>query len=410
LAADDRTRRRAALRRGRRRRRLALLAAAIALAAGASVGAVVAADDGGPAGIPAEPAAVPPPVPVVETAPPELPRTAAAPGGVHAQEVEPQPAREIAVTAVGDITMGRTPVLPPGGAKTFFSRVARELRGDVVLGNLETTLTDATASQCGAGGRPNCFDFRVPPSYAKVLRRAGFTVLNLANNHSYDYFEEGRRDTVRALHRQGLRTTGRPGEITYVETGGVVVALVGFAPYEWAQDLRDLPAARRLVRKADRKADLVVVTMHAGAEGSGAEHVAPGTEVFLGEDRGDPVRFAHAAVDAGADLIVGHGPHVLRGMEWYRGRLVAYSLGNFSGWHTFGLGEATATSAILRVTLRPDGVWVKGRLVATRLIAPGLPAIDPARAAHERVRGLSRADFGRRAVKIGGDGRIRPPA
>ena len=291
----------------------------------------------------------------------------------------------------------------------FFDRVAPHLDGDLVLGNLETTLTNATASQCGGSSSGACFDFRAPPSFARRLAEAGFTVLNLANNHSFDYYAAGRRDTVRALRRQKLGITGLRGQIAYQEVGPVRVAVVGFATYEWAESMLDLDRVDRLVRKAARNADLVVVTMHAGAEGSDHQKVDPGTETFLGENRGDVVRFARTAVDAGADLVVGHGPHVLRGMEWYKGRLVAYSLGNFSGWNTFSLGGVTAVSGILRVTLRADGTWVKGDLFATQLLDPGVPAPDPAERAHGVVRQLSRADFGGRGIRITRSGVIRPP-
>jgi hypothetical protein len=314
----------------------------------------------------------------------------------------------VTIAAVGDITMGMTPTLPPDGGAGFFAQVAPHLHADVVLGNLETTLTDATTSQCGGNGGA-CFDFKAPQSFARLLRRAGFTILNLANNHSYDYFAQGRRDTVQALGRAGLDHTGLPGEITYENVGNVRVAVIGFAPYEWAQSLLDIPAAVRLVREADRKADVVVVTMHAGAEGVDHQHVHPGTEVFLGEDRGDVVAFSHAVVDAGADLVVGHSPHVLRGMEWYKGRLIAYSLGNFSAWHNFALSGVLGVSGILRVTLDDDGSWVKGRLVATRLVDPGIPELDPAEAAHGVVRELSREDFGRRAVRVTTAGELLPP-
>ena len=114
--------------------------------------------------------------------------------------------------------------------------------------------------------------------------------------------------------------------------GKIRVALVGFAPYPWARDPNDHAAARRLVREADAHADIVVVTMHAGAEGSSRGTTPRTTEHYLGENRGNVRAFAHAVVDAGADLVAGHGPHVLRGMEWYRGRLIAYSLGNFAGY------------------------------------------------------------------------------
>ena len=227
----------------------------------------------------------------------------------------------------GDIAM----VAGPGRARTS-GRCSRDLSGDVVSGNLEGTLTDRGSSKCGARGT-DCFSFRAPPSYAPLLRRAGFTV-----HEPREQPRAGLRRGRSARHRRrrpqgaGLLTTGRPGEIAYTKVRGTRVAVLGFAPYRWAQSLLDLPAAEALVRKADRWADLVVVTMHAGAEGADHQHVEPGNESFLGENRGNAVAFAHVGrPNAGADLVVGSGPHVLRGMEWYRGRLIAYSLGNFVG-------------------------------------------------------------------------------
>ena len=140
--------------------------------------------------------------------------------------------------------------------------------------------------------------------------------------------------------------------------------------------MTDLAAAKRLVRAADRVSDVVVVTMHAGAEGRDRQHVRPGTEL-LGENRGDPVRFAHAVVDAGADLVVGSGPHVLRGMEWYKRRLIAYSLGNFAGYDVFSLGGPLSTSGILRVTLDGAGRFETGRLVPTHMVGARAPCARP---------------------------------
>jgi hypothetical protein len=160
------------------------------------------------------------------------------------------------------------------------------------------------------------------------------------------------------------------------------------------------------VQQAARTAQIVIVTFHGGAEGSDRTRVPRGTETFLGENRGDPIRFAHAAVDAGADLVVGHGPHVLRGMEWYKGRLVAYSLGNFAGYRVFSLGGPLSVSGILRVTLAGDGSFEAGVLVATQLAGKGVPALDPVGRAHGAVRQLSRADFGARAVRVSSTGSL----
>jgi hypothetical protein len=309
----------------------------------------------------------------------------------------------VAIVATGDIVMGSTPNLPPDRGRSFFSDVQTDLAGDVVLGNLEGTLSTGGGSKCGKGST-NCYAFQTPPAYARWLAQAGFTVMNLANNHAYDFGESGLQQTTDALTRAGLRYTGRPGQVTLQKVGPIRVAVVGFAPYPWAASLNDVAAAKRLVRKAARVADVVVVTMHAGAEGTERQHVTRRNELFLGENRGNPVRFAHAVVDAGADLVVGHGPHVLRGMEWYRNRLIAYSLGNFAGYKVFSLGGPLSTSGILRVTLRGDGKFETGRLVPTHLVGAGLPALDPAEDAHGVVRSLSRDDFGARAVKISPDG------
>ena len=213
----------------------------------------------------------------------------------------------VAIVATGDIVMGSTPNLPSDGGRSFFSDVQTDLAGDVVLGNLEGTLSTGGGSKCGKGST-NCFAFQTPPSYARWLQQAGFTVMNLANNHAYDFGAGGLRQTTDALAGVGLEWTGRPGQVTVQKVAGIRVALVGFAPYPWAQSLTDIAAAKKLVRKAARSADVVVVTMHAGAEGSDRQHVKRGTELFLGENRGDSMRFAHAVVDAGADLVVGSGP------------------------------------------------------------------------------------------------------
>lgn len=315
------------------------------------------------------------------------------------------PAGTVTLAAVGDIVMGSTPNLPPDGGRAFFDGVQTDLAGDVVLGNLEGTLSTGGGSKCGAGST-NCYAFQTPPSYAAWLRRAGFTVMNVANNHAYDFGPTGQAQTLAALKSHQLAYTGRPGQIAYQQVGAIKVALVGFAPYPWAQSLTDIPAARRLVKTAAASADVVIVTMHAGAEGSDHAHVTPGTETFLGENRGDPIAFSHAVVEAGADVVIGSGPHVLRGMEWYHGRLIAYSLGNFAGYKVFALGGPLSLSGILRVTLRGDGSFDGATLVPTRMVGAGLPALDPAESAHGIVRTLSREDFGDRAVKVSANGTL----
>src|SRR5204862_574000 len=127
--------------------------------------------------------------------------------------------------------------------------VQADLAGDVVLGNLEGTLSVGGTSKCGASST-NCFAFQTPPSYARWLERAGYTVMNLANNHAYDYGASGQRQTVAALDRVGLLHTGRPHEVAFVDADGVKVAVLGFAPYTWASSLTDIHEAVRMVKRA----------------------------------------------------------------------------------------------------------------------------------------------------------------
>jgi poly-gamma-glutamate capsule biosynthesis protein CapA/YwtB (metallophosphatase superfamily) len=311
------------------------------------------------------------------------------------------PVASVRFAAVGDIAMA-----PSSDSTHFFSRVRYGLAGDVVLGNLEGTLATGGESKCKSTST-DCFAFRAPPAYSGLLKSAGFTILNLANNHADDYGQIGRIQTLRALRRYGLRETGRPGEITVVRAHGIRIAVLGFAPYPWAQRLTNIGAAKRLVRRASARADVVIVAMHAGAEGTAHQHVTPGTEVFLGENRGNSVAFSHAVIDAGADLVVGSGPHVLRGMEWYRGRLIAYSLGNFAGYKVFSLGGRLSTSAILQLTLRGNGTIENASLVATRMVDDGVPALDPSKEAYAVIRSLSSEDFGSAGATISSTGTIR---
>ncbi len=315
----------------------------------------------------------------------------------------PYPPGVVTISAVGDIVMGSTPVLPPDGGRGFFSGVAADLPADVVLGNLEGTLTTVDRSKCGPQST-DCFSFRTPPSYARWLAQAGFTTLNLANNHAFDFGAKGLADTVKALDKHGLTHTGRSREVAIAKVGKIRVATLGFASYPWANSLTDLARVKSLVQQADRRAHVVVVTAHMGAEGADRQHVRRGAEQYLGENRGDPMRFARAAIDAGADLVVGHGPHVLRGMEWYKGRLIAYSLGNFGGYKVFAQGGPLSVGGILRVTLRGDGAFEAGVLVPTRMNRNGVPQLDPSEQAHAAVRALSKADFGQRAVTVSSTG------
>jgi poly-gamma-glutamate capsule biosynthesis protein CapA/YwtB (metallophosphatase superfamily) len=314
----------------------------------------------------------------------------------------------ITLSAVGDMIFGDTPSLPPA-PKHYLDPVKHAINAgaQIRFANLEGTLTTKSTDKC-APGSTQCFSFRNPPRYARHFASAGFTILNNANNHFNDFGAAGREQTVRAIHHAGLAQTGQIGQVAVVRSGGHKVAFVGFAPYNYAASMLDLGAAKTLIRKARDRARVVVVYMHAGAEGSDKTHVTGSEEYAFGEDRGNPQKFAKLAIRNGASLVIGSGPHVLRGMQFYRGHLIAYSLGNFANFHNFGGGGILSQSAILHVTLTPAGKFVTGRLHSVVLDSAGRAALGGSSVA--TVRSLSKQDFGSRAARLSHTGVIRKPA
>jgi hypothetical protein len=311
----------------------------------------------------------------------------------------------------GDAVPASTRQGLPRDPATLLGSVADELRApDLMLVNLEGTLGRRGLSKCVRWNVRDCHAFQAPESYgARVFAATGVDAVSVANNHAFDYGPEGQHDTRIALEEAGVAVTGGAGEVTVLERAGVRVALVAAAPYTWCEDLRDGQHLVRVVRQARERADVVVVALHLGAEGTAAAHTPSHTEWYLGENRGNPRRLAHALVDAGADLVVGSGPHVVRGIEFYRGHLVAYSLGNLVGYGgALQTSGDLALSGILDVELRGDGTFVSGRLVPLRLGRDGVPRPDPDAATVRRVRALSASDFGAAAAVVGRDGTVWP--
>jgi hypothetical protein len=322
------------------------------------------------------------------------------PGPLPPPEQKPDAEATITIAAVGDVNMGMAwpterAALPPNNAMDLFSGVKPILQdADITFGNLETVLADSGDSVKCRKGSTKCFAFRVPTSFAQALKDAGFDVMSVANNHTGDFGPEGRLATKAALDAVGILHSGPIGDIASWEVKGVKVALVAFSFGADVYRIQELDIGRKVVANLAKEHDLVLVSFHAGAEGKGADHVPVGTEMFLGEDRGDSRAFAHAMIDAGADLLIGHGPHLLRAMEVYNGRLIAYSLGNFSSYEVFGLGYPNNITGILKVRLARNGVALSAELQPAVMVKPGRPVPDPEKRAIVNVRRLSREDFG----------------
>jgi len=320
-----------------------------------------------------------------------------------------KPKSAISIVWGGDVALDAARGLPADG-QAGLSAVSSTLSAtDLALVNLEGTLGVGGAAKCGGAAPGTCYAFQAPPAIARGLAYAGIDAVNLANNHSADAGEQATGATTAALDREELGWTGLTGTTRVMHPAGSTVALVGMAPYRWADDFRDLSVVTRRVQAAARMAPLVIVMMHAGREGQDATTTPLGHEVAFGEDRGDTRAAAHAAIDAGADLVLGSGPHVVRGIERYRNRLIVYSAGNLEGNDTLSLAGRYSQSALVRVRVTPDGTPVTGRVVALRLDAPGVPRPDPTRAAVATMDAAGAQDFGSAAVRLKPNGVLELP-
>jgi Bacterial capsule synthesis protein PGA_cap len=322
---------------------------------------------------------------------------------------------EIIVTAVGDVMLGTTfpdeSTLPPNDGADLLIEVTPFLkRGDVVFGNLEGPIVDGGLSaKCRGKKEGTCYAFRVPTRYGKYLKDAGFTVMGLANNHAMDFGLEGRASSRQVLEAMQIAHTGEVGDIARLTVKGRRVAIIAFATYPGAYNLLELEESLQTIRTARVEADLVIVGFHGGAEGATHQHVLEGDETFLGEDRGDLRRFTHAAIDAGADLVLGSGPHVVRAMEVYRGKLIAYSLGNFATYGPFNLNAENGLSLVLEAHLGVDGTFLQGKAYSVKQEKPGGPKMDPEMKILPVLRSLSQADFKQTAVVVGPRGELWQP-
>lgn len=318
-------------------------------------------------------------------------------------------AKSIVIKAVGDVIPGTNYPnyrLPSNSNQLLSKKVRAYLsQADVLFGNFETTLTNHRYSAKDVS-RGQVFAFRSPPEYAKLFSDVGFDVFNIANNHARDFGMTGFKDTMKNLKNVGIETLGHKNQILYLNKNNNKIAMIGFAPYEFYNSIHDLEAAKALVRKARKEANIVIISMHAGAEGTGALHTKNKTEYFYGENRGNSIKFARTMIDEGADLVLGHGPHVPRAMETYKGKLIAYSLGNFLGYRTLSTVAQTGYSMILEVKMSPEGKVEKAKIIPVRMDRKGIPYIDQNFNTVQLVRHLNKSDFPDSAIDINRKGEL----
>lgn len=315
------------------------------------------------------------------------------------------------IVGVGDMMLGTnypsTSYLPANGGKDLLRDVLPILQNaDVTFGNLEGTLLDEGGTVKRCSNPSLCYAFRSPENYIEHFVEAGFDVLSIANNHTGDFGPAGRRTTKRVLDEVGIAYAGLAGtdESAIFERNGVKYGFCAFAPNSGTCDIRNISKAAAIVRQLEAQTDIVIVSFHGGAEGEKNQHVTKKTEMYYGENRGNVHQFAHAMVDAGADIIFGHGPHVTRSMELYNNRLIMYSLGNFCTYGRFNLRGAAGIAPIVAVTTDQHGGFVHAEITPIYQAKTHGPKVDSQARATKKLIELTKADFPDTPLSIGTDG------
>ena len=317
----------------------------------------------------------------------------------------------LTIAMVGDVMMGTTypsMMLPENEGKDLFKDAAAILkRADLTLGNLEGTLCDGGQSTKGSG--PNSYSFRTPTSFAPRLKEVGFDYMSMANNHANDFGQTGIESTEKCLQEQGILYSGIEGRVesAVIERGGKKIGLCAFGHNSYTLKHTDLSVVGRIVDDLAGRCDLVIVSFHGGAEGRTQSHLPQGSETFLGENRGSLRQLAHFCIDHGADVVYGHGPHVLRCAEVYKGRFIAYSLGNFCTPYNVSLTGISGYAPLVEIKIDPKtGQFLKGQVypfIQTRGIGP---RTDKTGAVIREMKQLTESDVPQSQAKIDDQGRI----
>lgn len=317
----------------------------------------------------------------------------------HSSEIQKiEKAEEIIITAVGDIMMGTNypdqSSMPTRDA--FLLRPVTEAlkKGDIVFGNLEGPILDSGGIPKSCGDPASCYVFRQPSYFVKELKDAGFNMLSIANNHVSDLGEPGRLNTVSILKEHDIRFAGQttcPWDTLRVK--GVLVGMTAFAPNKGCLNINDDKELKKIVKQLDSFCDIVIVSFHGGAEGQAHTHVPRKHEMFLGQDRGDVYDFAHKAIDAGADVVLGHGPHITRAIDMYKGRFIAYSMGNFCTYEKFNIKGISGMAPIFELRIQKSGAFIDGRVISTRQFGRGGPIFDVEQSVIQEIKRLTAEDI-----------------
>ena len=319
----------------------------------------------------------------------------------------------ISIIGVGDMMLGTNfpsnKYLPPNDGKDLLAPVTEILsNANVVFGNLEGVLLTGAGHVKKCADSASCYAFKMPNHYVSYFREAGFDVLSLANNHLGDFGAAGRANTVKLLQEEGISFAGLlQYPYTTFEKEGIRYGFCAFSPNNGTVRINDTTRAKEIVQHLDTVCDIVIVSFHGGGEGANHRHVTGETEMFLGENRGNPYEFARLVIDAGADVVFGHGPHVTRAIDLYNNRFIAYSLGNFATYARFSLRGVSGLAPVVKVYVNKQGEFQSAQIYSIRQVGEGGPFPDPEDGALKEIINLTATDIPDAPISIGLDGAVR---
>lgn len=323
------------------------------------------------------------------------------------------PPDTFSLVMVGDVMLGtdypNAGYLPPNkDCWPLLSPVAGYLSdADISFCNLEGSLAGTSGTPKACKDPKTCYVFRMPVEFVSCIKQAGFDVVSVANNHVNDFGPGGRANTVRVLDSSGIHYAGFSDHpYTIFDVKGLRVGFCAFSPNQGVQDLRNISNAKQIVSFLADSCDLVLVSMHGGAEGSSYQHVTRQTETFLGADRGNVYAFAHGMIDAGADVVIGHGPHVTRAIELYKDRFIAYSLGNFSTYARFNISGPNGIAPLIKIRITQEGEFIEGKIMPIMQTGEGGARPDPEKRIIFKLQDLTKLDFPEGVLSIDTDGNI----
>ena len=317
----------------------------------------------------------------------------------------------LSIIGVGDIMMGTNypeDKLPPDDGVHLLRNVESVLRdADVTFGNLEGTLLDEGGIPKKCNDPKVCYAFRTPARYVKNIVSSGFDMVSLANNHAGDMGDPGRKSTMQTLEEANILHAGQISHPTVIfEKDSIIYGLAAFSPNSNCVDINDLEGSVEIVKKLDSICDVVIVSFHGGAEGAQHQHVPRTNEMYYGENRGDVYKFSHLLIDAGADIVFGHGPHVTRAIEVYNERFIAYSLGNFCTYRGISVSGVNGLAPIIKVFTDRTGKFYYGKIIPTYQTYDAGVRIDPQNQVIKKIQELTKKDFPESQIRIDENGLI----